>query len=175
MKQKAKIIILSFWVLAFSFFILIGLGGVTCQKLEIESSNNQNLISQTFDIQILKTYCYEITQNDSTFSVTSFYDNNETYPVVTSDSFENLIILIDQDRFLNGIYQDCVIDFNNIVLGNNYLNLVNGNYALTGNLSGLTNSTFGLVYINGANVEISNAILTNNGTSYLIRNDNSGS
>lgn len=155
------------------FFSFVCLGNA---NLKISASTQNPIVStQTFDVDLSKIYAYEITQTENTYSVLGKFENETTYILCQTSIFENIITQIDQDRFSNNLYEDCVINFNNITLGNSFLVLNNGNYTLQGNLTGFLNYTNGLIYINGASVEICNAEFTNNGTSYLIKNVSGGS
>ncbi|MDD4815701.1 MAG: InlB B-repeat-containing protein [Clostridia bacterium] len=176
MKKQPKIILLSFLILVFSFSLLIGFDLVNNQKLGYKTiSDNQVVSAETFDEDISKSYSYQINQNNSIYSVFGSYENQETYILLENSSFENIISTIDQDRLSNQSYQDCVISFNQISVGDKYLDLKNGKYTLTGKLTGYANSTNGLIFVNNnASVEISNAEFTNNANSHLIKNVSGG-
>lgn len=120
-----------------------------------------------------KIYEYVVSKENNLFTLSGQYENGGTYGLGASSSIEQIMSVIDYDRQVLGEYQDVKIKFDNITLGNSSLEFTKGNVVLTGSLTASTYSSFGLVYVKGANVTFEDLTLINNGYSYLVRNDGS--
>lgn len=130
--------------------------------------------TQIFAQDATKTYDYVVLMANNGLDVVGKYDDESTYSVAQGISLENVSAVIDADRVAQANFQPASIHFQNVNVGNNYLYLSNGDITITGSLTGLGYSTYGLVYVDGANVVFEDFTLINNGLSYLVRNVGDG-
>lgn len=121
-----------------------------------------------------KLYEYTISNNQGYINAQGGYEGGGFYTLAQGQTLENVVNIIDADRLTSTGYQDAHIIFENVVVGDSYFPLKNGNYTLSGALSGRGYSTFGLIYANGANVTFEDITLNNSGFSYLVKNDGNG-
>lgn len=118
-------------------------------------------LSKTYQIYYQNAYVAEVD------------DGNENYTLKASRA-EELIALIDADRFDGSTYQDCTLEFLNITIGEDFMTLANGNYVVQGQISANSLNTKGVFAIDGGNVRFENATLVNNGFSALVKNTGAG-
>ena len=121
-----------------------------------------------------KKYEYVVSRVNGLLTVSGQYENGGTYGLGATENIEDVMRVIEYDRQVDGDYQDIKINFDNIALGNSSLEFTKGNVVLSGSLTASSYSSFGLVYVKGASVTFEDISLTNNGYSYLVRNDGSG-
>lgn len=122
----------------------------------------------------VKTYAYTIVGQNRQFQISAKYADGTTYALSTSATLKSAMQKIDEDRLIGETHNPATITLQNLVVGDEYLPLQFGSYAINGTLLGRTFSTFGLVYVTGDASVTFDATLTNEGQSYLIKNTASG-
>ena len=121
-----------------------------------------------------KKYEYVVSRVNGLLTVSGQYENGGTYSLGATENIDDVMGVIEYDRQVDGDYQDIKINFDSITIGNSSLQFTRGNVTLTGSLTAASYSSFGLIYVKGASVTFEDIALTNNGYSYLVRNDGSG-
>jgi len=115
----------------------------------VAKAEEQYQINNNFE----KAYKYEVFQESGKYNIIGSYVNNSTYTVATGASFQSIISYIDYDRYALS-YEECYINFNNIVVGNASLKFSNGKYNLSGKVNGNSYSYSGLFFVDSSNVTI---------------------
>ena len=92
-----------------------------------------------------KTYHYTISSTNGYITVTSAFNDGTSHLLVQGQTLDGAIKAINLDRFTSQTHHDATLIFNNVVVGDNYLQLKYGNYTIKGTLTGRGYSTFGLI------------------------------